>query len=1325
MKRRLLYGALALLIITCLGVTLGLGWLLQTPAGVRWLLRAVSQNSAVQVSAKTVSGGLASAVQIKELTARWPAGELAVADLRLRGNPLLLPFGTLAIKELTLHGVRLRDHSLPRAAEPEFIWPRVTGLPTFFAARINHLSITDVSYQDRKQLPVMLPNFTATMGWHDARLIITNLSLIASGGQLTGAITAGFGSPALDSDLSFTPQQPVAGCNRFKLQTLFKPGLAAEQLAGEVNATAMTGKSMRYTLNGIMGLSRNSLNLHGVTLTEHGRNGSLKAEGNIALSGESRLQLQLNMLDLTKELGQETALSGTVALNGDTRQYAGKLNLATSGAGWRTGRINGDFRGDKNGIELTRVNAALLGGTADGTIRVDWQDVVTVQSSLHGHGLNPAHLDPAWNGTVNFDLQGSATWAGGSLNQAKAYGRLRESRLRGKVLRGEIAAQLKNDDLQVDRLLLTGNGFDLQAAGRLSQRLDLTANISDLSGLIPQTRGKLALKGWGCYAAGIASGQLSGQGSNLVADGLQITSATLNAGLIAGADRSLQGKAELHGLQFQGMKVDNASLQAEGLLAQHRLTIALGSAGATISGQVNGGYVAGQWQGELTELSGHDLVGPWRLTAPARLAISAQAATISPLAVTGLPGEHAELAAKLQLKPFKVAAQAGWHELNLARIEQWLLATRLTGQSSGEVTLELFDTNQLIVRGNAIGAGTITRANRTIGLNKAHLNLDAGQSGTKATLELSSGGGTSFAGRFISAEPAILALPTQGELQASWSGIDATLVKRWLPQNLDLPGRLSGQLTGSLLPAQRFELSGTIGLAGGELQWDHNGQQLKAAVKTAGLTWTWRGDSLSGDLALQLARFGEAKGSFKLPLKARLGALPDPAGPVKGKFQGKFQEQGILTSIFPGLLQETKGLLEVNLTAAGTWQKPAVYGTMELSRAGAYLPAAGIWLEDLRLAARLDGTQLQVESFQLTSGTGMMEGTAEFSFAGKKLAGYHGTLHGKRFQAIHLPELQLVVDPDLTFTGDLNRVSARGQINVPELRLNSQAAVRVIMPSSDIVVLNKKLPAAKTRGPQLDLQLSILLGDQVVVKNEGLDARLVGSINLQQTAPAAFTGRGEIRVAKGNYRIYGVNLNIKRGRAIFSGGPVDRPTLDILALREIVEVKAGVTVTGTPDAPLIKLYSEPTLPDTDILSYLVLGQKMGESGQQTALLMQAASLLGSSNQTTDLQGQLKKLVGLDTIKISSGKEPNVGYKPIESSLRANPQSKTDSKAISQSMLQLGKYLTPKLYVSYGRSLFDESQQLRARYAISKQWEIESKVSQQATGGDLFFRIDLE
>ena len=73
--------------------------------------------------------------------------------------------------------------------------------------------------------------------------------------------------------------------------------------------------------------------------------------------------------------------------------------------------------------------------------------------------------------------------------------------------------------------------------------------------------------------------------------------------------------------------------------------------------------------------------------------------------------------------------------------------------------------------------------------------------------------------------------------------------------------------------------------------------------------------------------------------------------------------------------------------------------------------------------------------------------------------------------------------------------------------------------------------------------------------------------------------------------------------------------------------------------------------------------------------------------------------GIDTVDIQSG-----------------------SGDFTRSMVTVGKYLTPQLYVSYGYGVFSEEQMLKIRYRISKNWEVET-FRGNAMGVDLYYRID--
>ena len=187
---------------------------------------------------------------------------------------------------------------------------------------------------------------------------------------------------------------------------------------------------------------------------------------------------------------------------------------------------------------------------------------------------------------------------------------------------------------------------------------------------------------------------------------------------------------------------------------------------------------------------------------------------------------------------------------------------------------------------------------------------------------------------------------------------------------------------------------------------------------------------------------------------------------------------------------------------------------------------------------------------------------------------------------------------------------------------------KAIEPSKDVIVEGVKPPAEKTFPMALDIEVRVALGDRVLVKAEGIDAQLGGAMDLSLRSVGRITSKGEIKVLKGNYKTYGVNLQIVRGRIYYAGGPVGQPTLDILALRTIGEVRAGVTIAGTPQAPIIKLYSEPAMPDVDILAYMVLGHPLGSSsGEQAGLMAGAAAALLSTGQSAVLQDEIKTPAG--------------------------------------------------------------------------------------------------
>ncbi|WP_054695210.1 hypothetical protein [Geotalea toluenoxydans] len=192
--------------------------------------------------------------------------------------------------------------------------------------------------------------------------------------------------------------------------------------------------------------------------------------------------------------------------------------------------------------------------------------------------------------------------------------------------------------------------------------------------------------------------------------------------------------------------------------------------------------------------------------------------------------------------------------------------------------------------------------------------------------------------KLATAVPARLALPEQGTMELKWRVADLAVLQPWMKGNVKVAGGLEGAAKGKFLPENRLEMAGDVTLTGGNLHWQKPEGEGTMALKDASFKWSWQGDTLRGSVGLTLAEFGQARGSFTLPVPAAFPVSPDPHGAVSAALSGRVQEQGVLSAFMPGLVQETHGRVDVDLEVGGVWQEPRLHGKLQLSQAGATCP---------------------------------------------------------------------------------------------------------------------------------------------------------------------------------------------------------------------------------------------------------------------------------------------------------------------------------------------------------------------------------------------------
>jgi translocation and assembly module TamB len=271
-----------------------------------------------------------------------------------------------------------------------------------------------------------------------------------------------------------------------------------------------------------------------------------------------------------------------------------------------------------------------------------------------------------------------------------------------------------------------------------------------------------------------------------------------------------------------------------------------------------------------------------------------------------------------------------------------------------------------------------------------------------------------------------------------------------------------------------------------------------------------------------------------------------------------------------------------------------------------------------------------------------------------------------------------------------------GKVTIPKAdidltKLPKQGA-SVQHASPDVVVIDdKNTDVAKSRSVPLEAHVTVILGKDVNLVGYGLTSKVEGQLIVHEMPEEETKANGEVRVS-GKYKAYGQDLTIEQGRLLYAGQAITDPQINLIATRTVETVTAKLIVTGTANKPLLEVTSDPPLPQTQALSYLVAGKPLNEVGSGEGDMVQsAARSLGGAAGNLIAKG-LGKRLGIDQIGIE------------------------DTPEAGGSAFTVGQYLSPRLYLSYGVGLFEPGQVVTLRYRINNKVSLEAvqgSVSQRA------------
>ncbi len=431
-------------------------------------------------------------------------------------------------------------------------------------------------------------------------------------------------------------------------------------------------------------------------------------------------------------------------------------------------------------------------------------------------------------------------------------------------------------------------------------------------------------------------------------------------------------------------------------------------------------------------------------------------------------------------------------------------------------------------------------------------------------------------------------------------------------------------------------------------------------------------------------------GEIKLPNMTHVIDQPNMAS-LSGKLTTHIDDLAVFGPLNPSY-ENLHGQLLVDVKLAGTVAKPLFTGDIVLNNGGVELPSLGIILTELQAKANANLADGVVFDYHAKSGDGVLsgQGTVVFEDKGWQL---NTSLKGDDVQLVSLPEAYVVASPDLIFAMTAEQASVTGKVVIPSAELAPAEFNMTVKPSDDVVIINEVAVDQKSAFPTT-VKVALSLGDKVFVTGVGFRARLTGQLAVSGVTNDVLLGTGEIVIKDGSYIAYGQKLIIDDGKVIFAGGALDNPNLDVKAVRKGSDFTAGLKIEGSAADPQISLFSDPTMDQDNILAHLILGRPLAEASvTDAALLATAATGLGLTG-GGQISDQISSAFGLDTLAISG--------------------NGSDDTA-----LQVGKYLSPKLYLGYGIGIFEPVSTVTLRYKLSKIWSLKAE-SGVETGVDFLY-----
>lgn len=463
--------------------------------------------------------------------------------------------------------------------------------------------------------------------------------------------------------------------------------------------------------------------------------------------------------------------------------------------------------------------------------------------------------------------------------------------------------------------------------------------------------------------------------------------------------------------------------------------------------------------------------------------------------------------------------------------------------------------------------------------------------------------------------------------------------------------------------------------------------------------------------------------AFGKPLNSKLTIKKDAPFTMNGKIQSHIQDLKPLKHFFPFLSGATGGSIDVVINLKGTVFSPEFATNAKISGIQFSMPQYGTktTLDKIEIAQNKRNEMLIDGYGHINDKKFTLSGLAHVNNSQPYLS---VNIKGENLILSQTPEYFIVASPNLNFTLENNVPKLSGHIHIPQADIKQLSRSKKAAHSIDIVIINneksdEKKDKAVSSAIPLSTQIEISLGNNLKYKGKGLNCQFKGYLKLTQKPNQIPRLKGEINLINGKYRFQGKSFNLTHGKLIFTGSTMSNPLIDIEAKQSVMalprkksatlmtQMEMGVRLKGKLNDPRISFFSNPSMSEADIMSYLILGRPQSEASQgQAELLFQAVSQLSSmfGSESNNISHNLAERLKLDYVAFSKG-------------------SNNQNTSLEDTVLMLGKQLSDRLYLNYSLGFLDSTNSIGMQYVLGRNLSVEAQTGTTGSSADVIISLD--